>query len=177
MARTLVFIPAWNEEASLAAVLAEARHDLPDVDLLVVDDGSTDTTAEVAREGGALVVSFPENRGLRHGIAEGYRRAADGGYDYCGHLVATLLTQIEDALGLTRRIGISALIETAKGMLNVEEIASACPERMEALIFGVADYAASIQSHTASIGGSDRQYAVMTDPGEDGLRELHWGDQ
>jgi malyl-CoA/(S)-citramalyl-CoA lyase len=48
---------------------------------------------------------------------------------------------------------------------------------MEALIFGVADYAASMQSHTASIGGSDRQYAVMTDPAEDGARELHWGDQ
>ena len=69
------------------------------------------------------------------------------------HLVATLLTQIEDAIGLERRIGISALIETAPGMLNVEEIAAACPERMEALIFGVADYAASMQSQTASIGG------------------------
>jgi malyl-CoA/(S)-citramalyl-CoA lyase len=92
------------------------------------------------------------------------------------HLVATLLTQIEDAVGL-ERIGISALIETATGMLNVEEIAAACPERMEALIFGVADYAASMQSHTASIGGSDRQYAVLTDPEEDGARDLHWGDQ
>src|SRR5919107_6300971 len=47
------------------------------------------------------------------------------------HLVATLLTQIEDAIGLGRRIGISALIETAKGMLNVEEIAASCPERLE----------------------------------------------
>ena len=57
-------------------MLAEARRELPDVDLLVIDDGSTDATAEVARAGGALRrVSFPENRGLRHGIAEGYRRA------------------------------------------------------------------------------------------------------
>jgi malyl-CoA/(S)-citramalyl-CoA lyase len=93
------------------------------------------------------------------------------------HLVATLLTQIEDAIGLDRRIGISALIETAKGMLHVEEIAAACPERMEALIFGVADYAASMQSHTTSIGGSERGYAMLTDPGPDGSRELHWGDQ
>ena len=88
MADTLVFIPAWNEEASLPQVLAEAGRDLPDVDVLVIDDGSTDATAEVAREGGALVVSFPENRGLRHGIAEGYRRAAADGYDYCGRLDA-----------------------------------------------------------------------------------------
>ena len=80
------------------------------------------------------------------------------------HLVATLLTQIEDAMGLSKQIGISALIETAPGMLNVDEIAASCPERMEALIFGVADYAASMQSQTASIGGSDANYAVITDP-------------
>jgi glycosyltransferase involved in cell wall biosynthesis len=87
-ADTLVFIPAWNEEQSLPDVLAEAGRDLPDVDLLVVDDGSTDATARVAAEGGATVVSFPENRGLRRGIAEGYRRAAEGGYAFCGRLDA-----------------------------------------------------------------------------------------
>ena len=99
----------------------------------------------------------------------------------CGgdiHLVATLLSQIEDAMGLTKQIGISALIETAPGMLNLDEIAASCPERMEALIFGVADYAASMQSQTASIGGSDANYAVITDPGDEGSeRDLHWGDQ
>jgi glycosyltransferase involved in cell wall biosynthesis len=88
VADTLVFIPAWNEADSLPDVLEEAKRDLPDVDLLVIDDGSTDDTAEVAREAGALVVSFPENRGLREGIAEGYRRAAVDGYDYCGRLDA-----------------------------------------------------------------------------------------
>jgi hypothetical protein len=88
VADTLVFIPAWNEEASLPDVLAEARRDLPDVDVLVIDDGSTDATPEVARAGGADVVSFPENRGLPHGIAEGYRQAADRGYAYCGRLDA-----------------------------------------------------------------------------------------
>jgi malyl-CoA/(S)-citramalyl-CoA lyase len=95
------------------------------------------------------------------------------------HMLSTLLTQIEDAIGIERRIGIAALIETAPGMLRVDEIAAACPERMEALIFGVADYAASIQSQTASIGGSDANYAVLTDPGVGGAddRDLHWGDQ
>lgn len=95
------------------------------------------------------------------------------------HLVATLLSQIEDAIGIEKPIGISALIETAPGMLHVDEIAAACPERMEALIFGVADYAASIQSQTASIGGSDANYAVITDPNGGGSeqRDLHWGDQ
>ena len=83
------------------------------------------------------------------------------------HLVATLLHQIETATGITRPIGISVLIETAIGMVNVDEIAACCPERMEAMVFGVADYAASIQSHTTSIGGVDANYAV----GE------HLGDQ
>ena len=87
-ADTLVFIPAWNEEASIPAVVEEARRDLPGADVLVIDDGSTDGTARAAVDGGALVISFPENRGLRHGIAEGYRRALDGGYALCGRLDA-----------------------------------------------------------------------------------------
>ena len=69
-------------------MLEEARRELPAADLLVIDDGSEDATAELARAGGALVLSFPENRGLRSGIAEGYRRAADGGYEFCGRLDA-----------------------------------------------------------------------------------------
>jgi malyl-CoA/(S)-citramalyl-CoA lyase len=93
------------------------------------------------------------------------------------HLVATLLTQIEDAMGLERRLGISVLIETAMGMVNCVEIARACPERMEAMVFGVADYAASLQSHTTSIGGANPDYAMLADPDELGERGQHWGDQ
>jgi malyl-CoA/(S)-citramalyl-CoA lyase len=93
------------------------------------------------------------------------------------HLVATLLTQIEDAVRLPRRIGLAVLIETALGMVNVDEIARACPERMEAMVFGVADYAASLQSHTTSIGGANPDYAMLTDPGEPDGRQWHWGDQ
>jgi glycosyltransferase involved in cell wall biosynthesis len=85
---TLVFIPAWNEAASLPELLAEAKRELPDADLLVIDDGSTDDTAQAATAGGAEVVTFPENRGLRHGIAEGYRQAHVRGYDFCGRLDA-----------------------------------------------------------------------------------------
>jgi glycosyltransferase involved in cell wall biosynthesis len=88
VAGTIVFIPAWNEEASLPGVLTEARRALPDADLLVIDDGSTDETAAVARAHGADVVSFPANRGLKAGIAEGYRQALVRGYDYCGRLDA-----------------------------------------------------------------------------------------
>jgi hypothetical protein len=83
-----VFIPAWNEEASIAAVIDDCRAELPDADVLVIDDGSTDATEQVARDHGADVVRFPYNRGLRAGIAEGYRQALERGYDHCGRLDA-----------------------------------------------------------------------------------------
>jgi glycosyltransferase involved in cell wall biosynthesis len=85
---TIVFIPAWNEEESLPAVLDELRAELPGMDVLVVDDGSTDLTAEVARDHGAQVLSFGENRGLRSGIAAGYEHAREHGYAYAGRVDA-----------------------------------------------------------------------------------------
>jgi glycosyltransferase involved in cell wall biosynthesis len=88
MPDTLVFVPAWNEEANIPAVLDELRAELPDAEVLVVDDGSTDRTAEVAREAGAEVLSFGENKGLPHGIAAGYRYALDHDYAYCGRVDA-----------------------------------------------------------------------------------------
>jgi malyl-CoA/(S)-citramalyl-CoA lyase len=93
------------------------------------------------------------------------------------HLVATLLDQIERAMGLARPIGISVLIETAIGMVRIDEIAQSCPERMEAMVFGVADYAASLGSHTTSIGGVDPGYSVLTDADDEGARRRHWNDQ
>jgi len=88
MSDTLVFIPAWNEEENLAAVLDAVHAQLPEADLLVVDDGSTDGTAEVARAAGAEVVSFGRNRGLPAGIAAGYAYALEHGYDFCGRVDA-----------------------------------------------------------------------------------------
>jgi glycosyltransferase involved in cell wall biosynthesis len=85
---TVVFVPAWNEEQSLPAVLDELRAGLPATDVLVIDDGSTDATASVAVAHGAIVVSFGENRGLRAGIAAGYREALERGYAFCGRVDA-----------------------------------------------------------------------------------------
>ena len=85
---TLVFIPAWNEEQSLPDVLREIRREIPEADVLVVDDGSTDGTSYVAREFGAKVLSFGENRGLRAAIAAGYGYAAENGYALCGRVDA-----------------------------------------------------------------------------------------
>ncbi len=85
---TLVFVPAWNEEKNLPAVLDEVAQQLPEADRLVVDDGSTDGTARVARERGAEVVGFEENRGLPYGVAAGYAYAAEQGYAFCGRVDA-----------------------------------------------------------------------------------------
>ena len=84
----IVFIPAWNEERSLPAVLDELRGELPEADVLVVDDGSTDDTVVVARRAGAEVLSFGDNRGLGEGIAAGYRYALEHEYGICGRVDA-----------------------------------------------------------------------------------------
>ncbi len=86
--RTLVFIPAWNEEDSVAAVIADVRECMPAADLLVIDDGSTDATAERAREAGALVASLPFNQGLGAALQTGYLYARRHGYEAIAHLDA-----------------------------------------------------------------------------------------
>lgn len=92
--------------------------------------------------------------------------------------VATLLDQIEQRRGWEPgRIGIHILIETAAGIANVEAISHARPDRLEAMVFGVADYAASVQARTTNIGGANPDYAVLTDPDARGARSTHWGDQ
>ena len=92
--------------------------------------------------------------------------------------VATLLDQIEQRNGWpSGRIGIHILIETAKGMANVEAISRARPDRLEAMVFGVADYAASVRARTTNIGGANPDYAMLTDADASGARALHWGDQ
>ncbi|MCP4429494.1 MAG: CoA ester lyase [Gammaproteobacteria bacterium] len=73
------------------------------------------------------------------------------------YMVDAMLTQIETAKGLSNRIGIEVLIETTLGMANVDAIATSSP-RMEALHFGVADYAASCRARTTNIGGLNPDY-------------------
>jgi citrate lyase subunit beta/citryl-CoA lyase len=73
------------------------------------------------------------------------------------YTVEVLVSQIEQAKGLSNRIGLEALIETALGMSNVDAIA-ASGGRLEALHFGVADYAASLRARTMSIGGLNQDY-------------------
>ena len=79
--RTIVVIPAFNEEESLPAVLAQLAEVVPDLDIVVVDDGSTDRTAAVTRIAGVPCVALPFNLGIGGALRAGYRYANDNGYD------------------------------------------------------------------------------------------------
>jgi malyl-CoA/(S)-citramalyl-CoA lyase len=91
------------------------------------------------------------------------------------YAVDMLVTQIEAAKKREKRIGFEVLIETALGMANVETIAQSS-RRLEAMSFGVADYAASTRARTTVIGGVNRDSGVLTDADADGKRQYFWTD-
>jgi len=91
------------------------------------------------------------------------------------YAVDMLVTQIEAAKQRTKRIGFEVLIETALGLANVEAIAQSS-RRLEAMSFGVADYAASTRARTTVIGGVNKDSGVLTDPDADGKRQYFWTD-
>lgn len=87
-----------------------------------------------------------------------------------------MVTQIEQATQRTRApIGFEVLIETALGMANVEAIAQSSP-RLEAMSFGVADYAASTRARTTVIGGVHPDSGVLSDADVNNLRNYYWTD-
>ena len=91
------------------------------------------------------------------------------------YAIDMMVTQIEAAMGRSKRIGFEVLIETALGMANVEAIAQSS-KRLEAMSFGVADYAASTRARTTVIGGVNKDSGVLTDRDADGNREYFWTD-
>jgi glycosyltransferase involved in cell wall biosynthesis len=81
MSRNLAIVPAYNEAASIDRVVDELRGQAPDFDVLVIDDGSTDATAEHARRAGAKVVRHPFNLGIGGAVQTGYQYALEHRYD------------------------------------------------------------------------------------------------
>ncbi|MBG6055922.1 glycosyltransferase involved in cell wall biosynthesis [Salinibacterium sp. CAN_S4] len=79
--RTLIVMPAFNEEASVAAVVREVHTKLPGISVLVVDDGSADDTTAVARAAGAMVATLPFNLGVGGAMRVGFRFALENGFD------------------------------------------------------------------------------------------------
>jgi glycosyltransferase involved in cell wall biosynthesis len=79
--KNLAIVPAYNEEASVGAVVREVLEHAPGFDVLVVDDGSTDATGAVAAEAGARVVRMPFNLGIGGTVQAGYQWALEHDYD------------------------------------------------------------------------------------------------
>jgi glycosyltransferase involved in cell wall biosynthesis len=79
--RRIAIVPALNEEACIAGVIGEIRAFDPGFEVVVVDDGSVDRTAEVAEAKGAHVVRLPFNLGIGGAVQTGFRFAAERGYD------------------------------------------------------------------------------------------------
>ncbi len=92
------------------------------------------------------------------------------------YAIDMMITQIEQYKKRTKKIGIEILIETALGMANVEAIAQSS-KRLEAMSFGVADYAASTRARTTVIGGVNPDYGVLSDKDANGKRDYFWADQ
>lgn len=76
----LIILPAWNEQETVAAVIAEVNATVPEADVLVVNDGSTDRTSDVALAAGARVLELPVNLGVGGAMRAGYKYAFRNGY-------------------------------------------------------------------------------------------------
>ena len=76
----IAVIPAYNEEQALPGVLADLARVLPDMDAVVVDDGSSDSTAGVARAAGVAAIRLPFNMGIGGALRAGFRYAQEHGY-------------------------------------------------------------------------------------------------
>ncbi|MEJ7783515.1 MAG: glycosyltransferase family 2 protein [Solirubrobacteraceae bacterium] len=82
MRKNLAIVPAYNEEASVGAVVDDLARHAPGFDVLVVDDGSTDATAAVARASGATTLQLPFNLGIGGSVQAGYQYALKHDYDF-----------------------------------------------------------------------------------------------
>jgi glycosyltransferase involved in cell wall biosynthesis len=78
--RRIAVVPAFNEEPNIGRLLGELKALDPDLEVVVVSDGSVDRTAEIAAEAGAHVVSLPFNLGIGGAVQTGFRFAWEGGY-------------------------------------------------------------------------------------------------
>lgn len=140
--RTLVVIPALNEEASIGDVIATIRQHMPGVDVAVVNDGSTDATGSCVSAAGAILLDLPYNVGIGAAVQTGFIFAAEHGYEVVirsdgdgqhnaadmQRLVDTLHTQGADMVVGSRflqRNGYRATVARRAGILILARLISA----------------------------------------------------
>jgi glycosyltransferase involved in cell wall biosynthesis len=103
--RKLAIVPAYNEADMIGRVVRDIRRDAPDFDVVVVDDGSSDGTGELASAEGAALITHPFNLGIGGAVQSGYKYALREGYDVAvqvdgdGQHKTSFLPDLLDALG------------------------------------------------------------------------------
>lgn len=80
--KVLVIIPAYNEEKQIAAVVTQAKREIPEAQILVINDGSSDETGKIAKKAGSRVLTHPFNLGYGVALQTGYKFALRYGFDY-----------------------------------------------------------------------------------------------
>lgn len=82
MSKDAVIIPAFNEEGSIGDLIAELKQWVPDLDVIVISDGSSDSTASLTRARGVTVLDLPCNLGVGGAVQTGFKYAYEKGYRY-----------------------------------------------------------------------------------------------
>ncbi|MBN2181969.1 MAG: glycosyltransferase family 2 protein [Sedimentisphaerales bacterium] len=134
--RILIIIPAYNEEDTVGQVIEKTRQSLPHADILVINDGSSDSTSAISKRHGAKVLDFPYNMGIGAAMQAGYKFAYKMGYDIAVQC---------DADGQHRPAQIKKLIDTlinndvdlvlGSRYLETRRFRSSVSRRMGMLIF------------------------------------------
>jgi len=133
---TLVIIPAYNEARRLPGVISAIRKSLPEIHILVVNDGSRDQTGEVAAAAGAMVLSLPFNMGYGVALQTGYKFAMRRGYQYAAQMDADGQHEPEDLALLLQAVR-SGEADLALGsrFLGRKSYRAPLPRRVGMLLF------------------------------------------
>ena len=133
--RACVLVPAYQADKTLANVLADLARELPDIPVFVVDDGSTDRTAEVARGGGATVLRHERNRGKGAALVTGLKAARAAGF-------AVALTVDADAQhpAVEARAVLFASDDTRALVLGIRDLPGAGAPRANQISNGISNY-------------------------------------
>jgi len=137
MTNEILIIPAYNEEENIARVIEGVNKNIRDIDILVVNDGSSDQTASVARKTGAKVISLPYNLGYGVAIQTGYKYALEKGYDYVVQMDGDGQhdpSSIENLLGGVRSGDIDVAIGSR--FLNNKKYKTSFPRKLGMKLFG-----------------------------------------
>lgn len=104
--KALIIMPAYNEEKNIARVIQDIKAGNPSMDILVINDGSGDSTSIISKESGALVINLPFNMGYGVALQTGYKYALENGYEYVVQMdadgqhdprfIETLLTKVKE---------------------------------------------------------------------------------